>query len=119
MVIAAAHTAVFAGNPYWADWLGGAIRNGTADVGAIATFWALPGSFVPIAILFGLLTVRLGRRGERLPGYAGWVLLGWSLGCAYMVGPSGFLLVLVPAILLIVASLPRFRPDVGDRSAHR
>jgi hypothetical protein len=104
VAIAVLHTVVFAGNPYWAGWIGGSLRTGAADAGSVATFWALPGSFVPTALLLGLLTVRLGRRGERAPAYVGWVLLAWALGCIYLVGVSGFILVLVPATLILVGA---------------
>lgn len=103
--IAAAHTAVFAVNPYWSDWLSGGLRGGEASDASYSVFWALPGGFVPVMVLLGLLIVRLGRRGEPVPGYFGWVIVAWCAFCTYLVGPSGFVTGFVPAALLIAAHL--------------
>ena len=103
IAIAALHTLVFAFHPYWDDWFAGPMRTGTLPLDAVVQFWGLPGGFVVPGVLLGLLMVRLGRRGETLPTYAGVVLGVWAVACIWIVGPSGFLLVLVPAVLLILA----------------
>jgi Family of unknown function (DUF6463) len=103
LVISALHTLVFAFHPYWDDWLAGPLRTATLPLEAVVQFWGLPGGFVAPGVLLALLTVRLGRRGETLPAYVGWVLGLWAAGCIWIVGPSGFLLLLAPATLLIVA----------------
>lgn len=101
VTIAVLHTLVFAFQPHWGPWLEGPGRTGELSEEALTTFWALPGGFVvPLAVL-GLVTVQSGRRGEALPRSAGWLLLGWVLVCVWIIGPSGFLLGLVPAALLL------------------
>ena len=99
------HTAAFAVHPYWDDWLAGPLRTGAVTLAEAVQFWALPGGFVVPGSILGLLIVRLGRRGQRVPRYVGWVLAGWAAACLWMIGPSGFALVLVPAVLLIVDGL--------------
>jgi hypothetical protein len=107
------HTAVFLPHPYWGEWLTGGLRSGEGADESLSVFWALPGGFVVPLVLFGLLLARLGRRGERAPAYVGWVLAGWAAGCALLVGPSGFLLGLVPAGLLIAEDLLARRRGAG------
>ncbi|MBB4930182.1 hypothetical protein F4561_001002 [Lipingzhangella halophila] len=117
VAIGVVHTAVFLPHPYWADWLSGDLWAGGGAPEAVAVFWALPGSFVPVLVVLGLLVARAGRRGEALPGYTGWVLGAWALLCVLLIGPSGFLLGLVPAALLIAANLvARRRPAAVGRS---
>lgn len=105
------HTLVFLPHPYWGEWLAGGLRSGRGGDESLSVFWALPGSFVVPLVLLGLLTVRLGRRGERVPAYVGWGLGGWAAACALLIGPSGFLLGLIPAGLLVAEDLLARRRD--------
>ncbi|WP_239647232.1 MULTISPECIES: DUF6463 family protein [Nocardiopsis] len=110
--IALLHTLFFLPHPYWGEWFSGELWSHGTSTESMLGFWALPGGFVvPLAVL-GLLVARTGRRGEAVPAYAGWAIGLWALGCAALVGPSGFLLGLVPAGLLIGAGLAR---RSGDR----
>ncbi|GAB3476526.1 DUF6463 family protein [Nocardiopsis coralliicola] len=107
IAIAALHTAVFAGHPYWAEWFSGGLRGG-GEPDSVAVFWALPAFVGPVALL-GVLLVGAGRRGVAVPGWIGAALAVWALGCAALVGPSGFLLCLVPAALLAAGAWRRTR----------
>ncbi|MGH3735555.1 MAG: DUF6463 family protein [Micromonosporaceae bacterium] len=73
------------------------------DYRQMATFWAVVGSFALPMALLGLVLIRLARRGVPLPGYLGWALLGWVSLALALLGPSGFLLGTVPAVMLILA----------------
>ncbi|GAA3127542.1 hypothetical protein GCM10020001_056130 [Nonomuraea salmonea] len=103
--IAVAHTAVFAPLVPLSSWLAGDLRNRAADSDSVATFWALPGGFVVVLVLLGLLVARAGRQGQHVPGYVGWVILAWGALAVSLIGPSGFLLTAVPAGLLIAANI--------------
>ncbi|MFI6601410.1 DUF6463 family protein [Nonomuraea sp. NPDC050536] len=105
ILIALAHTVMFALLAPWASWLAGDLRNGVADSESVATFWALPGGFVVVLVLLGLLVARAGRQGQHVPGYVGWVLLAWGALAVSLIGPSGFLSAAVPAGLLIAANI--------------
>ena len=99
------HVLAFVAHPYWGDWLAGGLWTRTDEYESLVFFWALPGSFVATALLLGLLVVRLVRRNEYVPAYVGWGLAAWALSCVALIGPSGFLLVLVPAGLLIAGNV--------------
>ncbi|WP_162802000.1 DUF6463 family protein [Ornithinimicrobium murale] len=101
VAIAVLHTLVFAFNPHWGVWLEGMTRTAPLEGEAVTVFWALPGGFVVPLAMLGLLLVDAGRRGREVARHVGWVLLGWVLICFWIVGPSGFLLGLVPAALLL------------------
>lgn len=106
VAIGVLHTLVFLPHPYWTDWLSASAWRGVElPDEAHIVFWALPGGFVPVLIILGLLTSRLGKRGETLPPYVGWVLFGWCVMGLWFVGPSGFMFGLVPAGLLIAESV--------------
>ncbi len=105
ILIAVAHTAVFALLAPWSSWLAGDLRNHAADSDSVATFWALPGGFVVVLVLLGLLVARAGRQGQHVPGYVGWVTLAWGALAVSLIGPSGFLLTAIPAGLLITADI--------------
>jgi hypothetical protein len=111
MIIAAAHTVLFSFNPYWSQWLSGDLWGGAGSGESLTVFWALPGGFVATLVLLGLLVSWFAKLGHRMPSYLGWVLLGWALFCAAIIGPSGFLTALVPAGLLIAADLKHRRTN--------
>ncbi|MER7500536.1 DUF6463 family protein [Nonomuraea pusilla] len=115
ILIAVAHTAVFAPLVPWSSWLAGDLRDHTAGNDSVATFWALPGGFVVVLALLGLLVARAGRQGQRVPGYVGWTVLVWGALAVALIGPSGFLLAIIPSALLIAADLTARRPS-RDRS---
>lgn len=123
LAICLLHTLAFSVHPYWGDWLAGPLRSSSVTMAEAAQFWGLPGGFVVPGAILGLLIIRLGRRGQMLPAYVGWVLALWAAVCLWMIGPSGFVFVLVPATLLIIAGLRSSRcgrelgsagPDDGD-----
>jgi hypothetical protein len=113
VAIAALHTAVFTPVSPWAAWFRGSLQNSDVDHESIAMFWALPGSFVVPVILLGLLMVRIGRQRQRIGLLFALTLVAWVSFCIWLIGPSGFMLVYVPAALLIVASI------LDRREAHR
>jgi hypothetical protein len=120
VLIAVLHTAVFARLAPWASWFSGDLRNDAADGHSLATFWALPGGFVVTLILLGLLVARAGRRGQPVPAFVGWVILGWAALAVSLIGASGFLFAAIPAGLLIAASLTAGRRHRGrDRVLRR
>lgn len=104
LVICGLHTVAFALHSWWGPWLAGPFRAGELPLDAVVQFWGLPGGFVVPGVLLALLILRAGRRGRTVPAYVGAVLGGWALLCVWMVGPSGFALVLIPAVLLLIAS---------------
>ncbi|RNL83451.1 hypothetical protein EFW17_15715 [Halostreptopolyspora alba] len=109
------HTAFFLPHPYWRSWLSGDLWGGGGDPESVAVFWALPGGFVVVLVVLGLLVARLGRGGQTVPGYTGWVLGAWALVCVLLIGPSGFLLGLVPAGLLVTATMRARRESAAER----
>lgn len=115
VTIAVLHTVAHAFHPFWSDWLTGDLWTGAAPMESMAFFWALPGSFVVVLAVLGGLVVRMGRRGEDVPGYVGWGLGAWVVGCLALIGPSGFLFGILPSVLLIVAGLRR-RSGRTDRA---
>ncbi|MFD5215611.1 DUF6463 family protein [Microbacterium sp. NPDC058345] len=117
LVISVLHTAVFALHPWWGPWLAGPFRTAQPPLDATVQFWGLPGGFVVPGVLLALLLWRTGRRGETVPTYVGVVLGAWAILCVWIVGPSGFLLLLVPAGLLIAANIRARRHSRPGRSA--
>lgn len=111
ILIAIGHTAVFAPLAPWSGWLAGDLRTRAADSDSVATFWALPGGFVVVLVLLGLMVARAGRQGQRVPAYVGWAILAWAALAVYLIGPSGFLLAVIPAALLIAANITARRPS--------
>ncbi|WP_327093024.1 DUF6463 family protein [Nonomuraea sp. NBC_01738] len=110
ILIAVLHTAVFAGLAPWSSWLAGDLRARIGGSESMVTFWALPGGFVVVLVLLGLLVARMAKQGERVPGYVGWALLGWVALAIFLIGPSGFIGGLVPAGLLIAAGFTGRKP---------
>lgn len=103
LVISVLHTAAFAFHPWWGAWLIGPFRTVQLPTDATVQFWGLPGGFVVPGVLLALLILEAGRRGRTVPAYIGGVLCVWALVCVWMVGPSGFVLFLVPTVLLFIA----------------
>lgn len=104
LVVCALHTLAFSVHPYWADWLAGPLRTTEATLDEAVQFWGLPGGFVLPGALLAVLLIQRGRKGGRSPAAFGPVLGLWALGCVWILGPSGFLFLLVPAALLVLAS---------------
>ncbi len=102
LVINLLHAAVFVAHPWWGMWLAGPFDGESFPPEVLARFWALPGGFVVPGMLLALLLLRAGRRGTTVPHYVGIGLGGWAIVCTWVVGPSGFLLLLVPAVLLLI-----------------
>lgn len=94
--------------PNWGTWASGAgwgkvDPQTPSDFALVLDFWALPGSFMVPLFLLAMLIVRASRFKDRLPGYIGWGMLLWGLICSYILEPSGFPLVIIPSVLLILA----------------
>jgi predicted membrane protein len=111
LVVCVLHTLAFSVHPYWADWLAGPLRTTEATLDEAAQFWGLPGGFVLPGALLAVLLIRRGREGGRAPAAFGPVLGLWALGCVWILGPSGFLFLLVPATLLVFASVRGARSE--------
>lgn len=73
---------------------------------AQAFFWLFLGSFAVPLLLVGLLVTRFAKDGRALPAYVPWVLAGWTLVCAFIMLPSGFPLLVVASVLLVLARKP-------------
>ncbi|WP_211228387.1 hypothetical protein [Glycomyces tenuis] len=116
ITIAALHIAVFVPQAPWSEWFDGALRTADADPESLSLFWALPGGIAVPGALMGLLMVRLGRQGQRVGlGYAA-VLIAWPACCIWLIGPSGFIALLVPGGLLIAAAVvDRRSPETAAR----
>jgi hypothetical protein len=105
ILVAVVHV-VFTSSPHWPGWIAGELRERTASAESVASFWAQPGGFAVAVLLVGVLAVRAANRDERLPSAVGWVLLGWTGLCLFLLGPaSGFSLALVPVLLLLAGDL--------------
>lgn len=109
------HVLVFIPHPYWGQWLSGGLWNGGAADESVAVFWALPGGFAPLLIIFGFSTAGAARRGTSAPGYAAWGILAWVVACIALIGMSGFVFGLIPAILLVAADITARR----NRRSHQ
>lgn len=105
LTISALHTVAFALHPWWGAWMAGPFRTAQLPVDAAVQFWGLPGGFVVPGVLLALFILRTGRRGETVPLYVALTLGIWALVCIWMVGPSGFVLLLIPVVLLLIATL--------------
>lgn len=120
LAIMALHTAVFVPHEWWGAWLAGPLRGEEPPVEATVLFWALPGGFVVPGALLALLIVREGRRGRTMPLYVAIVLAIWAGGCVWIVGPSGFLTLVVPVALLVLARVrQRRRAGAGTPASRR
>ena len=112
IAIASLHTAAFAFDAPWGEWFDGELRGGGADPESAAAFWALPGGVVMPVLLFAVLLLRSARAGRHVGAGMGLVMAAWAGFCVWLVGPSGFMTVFVPAGLLVLAT-------VFDRLARR
>ncbi|MFI7643667.1 hypothetical protein [Nonomuraea sp. NPDC049400] len=73
----------------------------------VGAFWMVWGSFgVPLGLV-GALVVGYGRRGQVPPSYVGVVVGFWALTSAAVLEPSPFVLGVIPAVMLVVASRKR------------
>lgn len=63
-------------------------------------FWATVGSFAIPTMILGGLILWLDRRGQTIPPFVGWSLIGWILLASLIMAPSGF-----PVALLITVCL--------------
>lgn len=92
----------------WPGWISGKLWDVTNQSYEATKmhfhFWALPGSFMVPLLLLSLLMVRAAKHKDKLPTYIGWGLLAWVIACWLMLLPSGFVLGVIPAILLIAAN---------------
>ncbi|HEU5127536.1 MAG TPA: hypothetical protein VFU12_06055 [Glycomyces sp.] len=111
MVIAVLHTAVFLPQIPWGEWFGGGLRTADADMEWVALFWALPGGLTLPAFLLGLFMIRFGRQGQRIGLGVTAALAVWVAGCLWLVGPSGFMFVLVTVGLLVTGAVLDRRAD--------
>ncbi len=105
VAIALLHTAVFIPQIPWGEWLDGGLRAAEPDMESVALFWALPGGIVVPALLLGMFIVRFGGEGRRVGLAVTAALTAWALGCLWLVGPSGFMFVLVTSGLLTAAAV--------------
>jgi hypothetical protein len=72
------------------------------DIPLKFTFWTQPGSFaIPLSIL-GCFIVWNAVKRQALPSFLGWLVLVYALIICIMAPVSGFWLVLLAAILLII-----------------
>ncbi|GAB3746476.1 hypothetical protein [Microlunatus parietis] len=105
LVIAALHLITMSGHGLWPGWLAGDLRAAAPGDFGLGAFWAGIGGFaVPVAFL-GFMIIRVAREGRRCGPWVGYGLLGWAAFCCFLLGPSGFLTFVVPALLLIMADL--------------
>ncbi|BEK91323.1 DUF6463 family protein [Nocardia seriolae] len=106
------HTAYFipVTRPSWAEWFSGGLSRHTDDSShaqPLADFWALPGSFVVPLIALGLMITKSAREDREVPRAVGISLGVWSAANFAVLFPSGFVLGLIPAGLLISARRAR------------
>jgi len=116
LVIAALHLIMMSAHGMWPGWLAGGLRGVVPGDSGLGAFWAGIGGFaVPVALLGGMI-IRTARRRQRCSPLLGYGLLCWAAACSYLLGPSGFLTFVVPAVLLILADRlgrGRRRPGVS------
>ncbi|MCT2581664.1 DUF6463 family protein [Actinophytocola gossypii] len=121
VVVSAAHLLFFlvTSLDFVPDWASGALWEATAvgepppaEQGA---FFRLLGSFAVPLLLVGLLLWRSAAREQALPGYVTWTVAGWSLLCALIQPASGFPLLVVASVLLVLAR--RAAPHPGRDAA--
>jgi hypothetical protein len=79
-----------------------------------AAFHATLGSFALPMLVFGALVLWMDRRGVVPPAFLGWGLGVWALLSGLVMEPSGYLLGLIPAVLLVLAARRRTPPGVSS-----
>lgn len=101
----------------WPDWATGELRgeNAQTHYESLADFWALPGGFAVVLIVLGLLITRLARAGRAVPAYVSWALTAWVLLNVLILTPSGFLLGIIPSVMLFTASWRNARAARGSQ----
>lgn len=93
---------------YLSGWLTGGLWQlpgpGSDLSQSAAAFWLVVGSFAAPVLVLGLLVSWIGRAGGRVPGLVGWGLGAWALAGTLVLEPSPFVLGLVPAAMIVLAS---------------
>ncbi len=69
-------------------------------------FWASLGGFPIPMIALGWMIVHLARAGSPVPRGIPWLLLVWIIGASLVLGLSGFVVAIVPIVLLLSARPP-------------
>ncbi|MEU7830277.1 MULTISPECIES: hypothetical protein [unclassified Nonomuraea] len=97
--------------PDWfsgALWLGADGLDGLRDPApAAGAFWMVWGSFAVPLGLVGALVVRFGRLGQVPPPYIAIGVAVWGLVAAVVLEPTPFVLVVIPAGMLLAAQRGR------------
>ncbi|RJL32097.1 hypothetical protein [Bailinhaonella thermotolerans] len=90
------------------SWLAGELwfpRHGIAELTpATGAFWLTLGSFAVPLSLVGALVLAMDRRGVVPPAFTGWTVGLWGTAGALLLEPSPFIVVWVPAAMLITAA---------------
>ncbi|MFD1936438.1 MULTISPECIES: DUF6463 family protein [Nonomuraea] len=96
-------------------WFSGGLwfpANGLSELPpAVGAFWLTIGSFGLPLLTLGLLVAWLGNRGVVPPAFVAWALGGWCTIGAVAFEPSPFILVWVPAVMLLRAAGRQAGPD--------
>ncbi|WP_431899077.1 DUF6463 family protein [Nonomuraea sp. bgisy101] len=92
-------------------WFSGGLwfpADGLADpMPSLGAFWLTIGSFFLPLLVLGLLIAWLGRRAVIPPAFVAWLLGGWCTVGALAFEPSGFILLWVPAVMVLRAARSR------------
>lgn len=92
----------------WADvvsagwWNTITLRPNADQLRLAEAFWITPGSFAVPLLVLGILAVFSARKGHRVPGALGWMLVIWGILCASVVPLSGAWLFIVVGVLFVV-----------------
>ncbi|MFF5207389.1 DUF6463 family protein [Streptosporangium sp. NPDC000396] len=88
-------------------WFSGGLwfpANGLADpLPALGAFWLTIGSFSLPLLVLGLLIAWIGHRAVIPPAFVAWLIGGWCTIGAVAFQLSGFILLWVPAVMLLRA----------------
>ena len=97
----------------WADivaagwWNTVTLRPSADQLRVAEAFWISVGSFAVPLFTLGLLVVFTARRGHRVPGALGWILVVWGILCAGLLPVSGAWLFIVVGILFVAGDRVR------------
>lgn len=100
----------------WADivaagwWNTVTLRPSADELRFAEAFWLTLGSFAVPLFMLGVLVVFAARRGHRVPGVLGWILVVWGILGASLLPVSGAWLFIVVGILFVAGDrvrLPR------------